>query len=137
MKKIAQSGHPKWDSTSFHISRYIAPEAAAEISLPAEIRQSVVSGICSETGKVDPGSFDDAYEIIKSEMETQHFPSFLRSKIFNQYLASWAFILWVQEKCTRVKTVEKYHLVSKQKYIFPSCQMYIKIVGINFFNDNC
>ena len=48
----------------------------------------MVSGICSETGRVDPDCFDNAFDFVTAEIEANELPPFLRSQFFNSYLVS-------------------------------------------------
>ena len=73
-------------TASIYPIRYLAPESRSEILLPPEVRHSVVSGICSETGRVDPDCFDNAFDFVTAEIEANELPPFLRSQFFNSYL---------------------------------------------------
>ena len=69
-------------------TRYIAAESRGEIELTSDVRQSIVVGICSESGRVDPSCFDDAVEAVTDVIESQHFPQFLHSQFYTKLIVS-------------------------------------------------
>ena len=51
-----------------------------EIEFLLEVKNSIVTGICSESGSLDPKCFDSALEFVKSSVESRFFADFLQSE---------------------------------------------------------
>jgi hypothetical protein len=60
--------------------RYVAPESPMEIDFPLDVKNSIVTGICSESGNLDPKCFDSALNFVKSTVENRFFGDFLQSE---------------------------------------------------------
>ena len=51
-----------------------------EIEFPLDVKHSIVTGICSESGVLDSRCFDSAIEYVKSTVENHFFADFIQSE---------------------------------------------------------
>jgi hypothetical protein len=68
----------------------VAPESPMEIEFPLDVKHSIVTGICSESGILDSKCFDSALDYVKSTVENRYFSDFLQSEFNAKHQVSLA-----------------------------------------------